>query len=1673
MNKIDINKVGRILLKVAGWIFGIVLGLIALVVIALQFPQTQRFLTNKAVTFLENKLQTEVQVGGINVAFPKEVWLQDFYIETPQKDTLLYLHSLQVDVDFFALTNQEIQINNIEIEGLRGEIVRTMPDSSFNFDFIIEAFASDTATTQQDTTSSPWKFSAYGLEIENTQFAYDDAVSGIDFRINIGNFDLELDEFNLDSMRFYADEFTLANTTASLVQTPTNGEISEEDTASEESTDLDLGLNEMDLENLAFNFSTPDILLDMQIGNSNIETELINLARQIVKANQFDLHNSEIQFALLAQDTTASSPNETTTTDTTEGISWGSGWKVYADVLDLSNNRVQFDNNSEPKATQGMDFNHLALSGLGINMENIVYTDDTIQSDINTITFKDASGFHLQKLATSLLVNHQQATLENFNVQINNSQIQTNLQASYPSLQAIADNPAALQFSFNMADTYLGIADLQYFQPDLLNTLPLQLSEQFQVRATADVQGQIDNLNINNFQLATLNNTSLQLNGTVEGLPNINQSRFDIDLSKFATTRQDIKSVTPDTLLPQQLQLPENINVSAKLSGLATDYRGQLDLQTSLGALTANWQARGDSAFVPDTYQANVALQQFNAGKLLNNEDTIGMLDMDAQVSGTGLSPDNMQAQLKATINLFEYLQYQYKDINIEATAEQQHYTAQVSMKDENLNFDLDGDVNMNKETPSYQLALKVENAFLKALNLTQDELKLKATLDVDLQIDSLNNLSGNAGLRNIAVYKNDSLYTVDSLLVATVNQTRKSEIKIDSDVMMARFQGNFGLTILPKALEQHFNSYYNLHDTTLASSLPSQQFEFEIDLKSTELITKVLVPQIGTFRPGKITGNYNSDQKLLNFNMEVPEITYGSNEVDSLVIKVNSNQNTLSYSLEAGHVAAGPAIIDNLSITGEVADNQIKTDLVIIDNEGTSKYRIPAEFTSEENNYRFHFMSDSLIFYYDNWQLPEDHYLEFGGEGFVANNFVLKNNGQELALETPNSGEDLILSFKDLGIKMLSGIASQDTLLVGGAMNGTLTTQTQQEGFAFTSDLSIQDFSFLEDTVGNLTVQANNKGESSVYNVDVGLRGNGNHVNIVGSYRADSTDSELDLTLDFKPLTLAAAESFSAGQLSDAAGFMRGSLRIEGTVTQPVINGDLTFTNTRFNVTYLNAPFSFDEQTLSINNNRVVFDQFTMQDQNDNNAVIDGTVSTDAFSVFAFDLKLQTDDFLLLNTNAEDNDMYYGELRADIDLDLTGNSDKPNVSLTLAIAEESNLTYVVPESNAGVVERQEIVKFVDMDQTQDPFFQSLKEEETEDTLTTTLTGMDLSANIDINDESTLNVVIDPIAGDMLTIQGNATLSLGINPAGDITLTGRYEVSNGSYNLSFYQFVKREFTVKPGSSLQWTGDPANPIFDLTAIHTVETSPLELVRNQVTDNVNQYRNELPFQVELILEGTLLKPEIGFNLDMPLEQRQAMQGVPYSKIQIINTRASELNKQVFSLLVLQRFMAENPFASPGSSVEATARSSVSKILTSQLNQLANQIGGVEITVDLSSYEDYSSGSAEGQTDLEVGLQKQFFNDRLSVQVGGNVNLEGQTQQQSLSDYAGDIIIEYKLTEDGRFRLTAFRKEVYEELTVGESVETGVGVIFVKDYDKLRNIFKKVGDEISNLNGKSAKK
>ncbi|HEU0125784.1 MAG TPA: translocation/assembly module TamB domain-containing protein, partial [Flavobacterium sp.] len=418
--------------------------------------------------------------------------------------------------------------------------------------------------------------------------------------------------------------------------------------------------------------------------------------------------------------------------------------------------------------------------------------------------------------------------------------------------------------------------------------------------------------------------------------------------------------------------------------------------------------------------------------------------------------------------------------------------------------------------------------------------------------------------------------------------------------------------------------------------------------------------------------------------------------------------------------------------------------------------------------------------------------------------------------------------------------------------------------------------------------------------------------------------------------------------------------------------------------------------------------------------------------------------------------------------LNIKGDLDSPSIDGTLKINKETKFTVVMPQSDPSIADREGIVEFVDEDnaylkQTVD-MQNKLNQSE--------LKGMNVNVAISIDKEAELTLLIDKSNGDYLNLKGEAELVGGIDQSGKTTLTGKYEFSDGSYQMNF-NGIKRKFDIQKGSFITWNGEPTMATLNITAIYKVNTAPIDLLGNQLKGESqtvqNTYKQKLPFQTLLKMNGELLKPEISFGIVLPEGNYNVSSDVvelTQAKLKQLEQDPAELNKQVFALLILNRFVGENPFSSEsgGTNAESFARQSVSKILSQQLNNLAGDlITGFEVNFDLESTEDYTTGTMQNRTDLNVEVSKKLLDDRLKVTVGSSFGVEGQERaNEESTNIAGDVALDYQLTKDGRYMVRAYRKNQYQVAVEGQVIETGVAFVITMSYNKFRELFHRTEEE-----------
>ena len=580
----------------------------------------------------------------------------------------------------------------------------------------------------------------------------------------------------------------------------------------------------------------------------------------------------------------------------------------------------------------------------------------------------------------------------------------------------------------------------------MLDSLPINIPDRTTIHIDTKIAGRLKNLKIDHVKLETLTATSINASGNIQ--LRLNQDPYlALDLEKFYTTKSDVESIVPDTLLPSSIALPDWLNIKANLRGTFTSPSVKTILTSNLGTIELNGTLKREGNSGISKYSGALNLKDFQTGKLLKQEEILGPVTLTASVDGSGLKMEELDARVKLHVVSFTYQHYNYRDFTLDGTLKKYFFSGIAQLKDENLDFRLEGDLDYNEEVPDYKFKFELKNADFKALNFTSRPLKARGTLDINLATSDFKVINGDLDIRKFAIYNGKDVYMVDSLLAASIDQEGRSEISLRSDIVDGNFEGTLNLYSLPEVIRRHFNNYFALHDTAYNKPAAPQNFQFDLVLKNTDLLTEVIFPDLDPFIPGKINGKFDSEKDQLDLGIGLAKMRYAGVGADSITFTMTSDSKALAYTLALRKITMDTLRIEALKLEGNVANDSIRTKLVILDSLQKDKYILERVFNSLEKVFQFRFLQDEVIMNYAPWTTPADNSLQFTSTGIQANNFSITNINERIAFVTSNDKDSIAsLQFKDLNLQNITNLI-EGAIPFDGLANGTLNMMAAEEG--------------------------------------------------------------------------------------------------------------------------------------------------------------------------------------------------------------------------------------------------------------------------------------------------------------------------------------------------------------------------------------------------------------------------------------------------------------------------------------------------------------------------------------------------------------------------------------------------------------------------------------------------
>ncbi|MBD2756920.1 translocation/assembly module TamB domain-containing protein [Spirosoma validum] len=1682
----------KIFVRILLGILALVLLLVGFVVLVATTPWGQQFVTKQVNSYLAQKLQSPFRIGRIGYSIPDWIELEDVYFKTPKGDTLIDGGRMRVDLDMWGLLNNRIALNQIEFEHIKLNINRTLPDTTFNFQYILDAFDTGSEPEPSDTVSTPMAINLNKIGLKDVRIKYLDDVTGADVNAYVADMKANFSDTDVDKSKYHLSDVAVngLNVYTRLYEglpSPPSPPGAPGDT-------LDLALGKWQVTNAKWDVrvETSDFKTKGSAERLAMESDYIYLEGEKIGIKSLDLTNADIA-AILTKPTKKSSSTQPVSTTS----SGAPGWQAKLTNVRFANNHVRYDDETAPRQKTGLDYGHLDLNNLGINGRFLVYQDlgsrgQRISGQLRNGRFRATSGraadsFVLQQLDGNVLYTDTTTTLTNLYIQTPTTLLRDQLVLRYDSLGQLSNPRFAKRVGVrvNLKQSRLSVNDVLQLAPFLADTPPFAGNRGGVFRANAQATGTLASLNLPRVEFEMLGGTKLLASGRLTNVTDPDHLGVDMTIQEATTTLADINKLAPKGSIPSSIALPPGLKLTGKINGQLNDLILDAKLNTAWGTAGFDGRLAGFVAGKNQTYKGTLNLNDFDAGKWLKQTGTVGKVTGRATVDGRGIDVKTLTTNFDLAIQSAELQGYTYQNLTADGRLTNGNLTLTGALKDPNANLALDIKSNLNPEFPSVVGETVINELNLQKLKLYNDPLSLKGRILLNMTSTNPAKPVGTISASDAVITLQGKDYPVDSLYARLSADGNTKDVVAQLPGARMNLNGQFEYAQLYDIIAGEISQYIALPDLTYKRIPPPHAFTLNLKAYQNPLI-RAFVPDLTRMDTVRFNAYLdNTRDTTLSATLRTGEIVYDTTTIQGASLAIRGANNQLKVNGRVDGVLYDGIKIRQTDLTGTAANNRFRFAMVNKDSINQDLHGLAGTLSIVDSSYRFQFAPNGLLTNYQRWQTDTTGFAQYGKSGILVNRLHLEQGNQflEISNTEPYGNAPIRVTAHALQIENLARLANQDTTLASGQLNGTVIVRdymSSDSKLAFTGSIYVDSLNVMSQPIGNVTARLRNTSDGRI-DVNTVLAGPNNDASITGFYNPDDAKQALDLAIKLTRLDARTIEAFSFGELREAKGKLTGAFNVSGAVDNPKLDGSVAFDSVAFNIKQLNATYHIDQEKLAFSGQTITLDNFQLRDTQGRTLRTDGTVVLKNLPDAAYDLRVRADHFQVLNAARKDNDYAYGQAAVTTDLRIKGAGSNASITGKVRLEDGSKISLVLPDQSTDIEEANKIVTFIDHNDSL--AIAKYISRPKQDSLRTTpklafdqLSNSNISLDLEADEKSELTIVVDELNGDYLRARGNARLNVGINASGQIAVLGRYEVTEGEYSLT-YQVLKRQFQIQKGGYINFSGDPLRADINITAIYQVLTSPADLIGNELTTgSANDANRRLPFNVALTISNNLAAPKLDFDIRLP-EVENANSAAASSefgtlvenKLKSLRQDQSQVNKQVFALLILNRFLPENTsdFFSGNSGgglnaqAENVARSSVSKLISDQLGRLAsNVLKGFDVNFNLQSENGIatSGGGMGARTDLNVGLSKSFLNGRLSVSVGKNFVLENTTGLANPNQVFDNVSLNYNVSRDGRYVLRAYRRNDYQAVLDGYIIETGVGFVITLDYNTLSDILRR---------------
>lgn len=1324
------------------------------------------------------------------------------------------------------------------------------------------------------------------------------------------------------------------------------------------------------------------------------------------------------------------------------------GLELIVKTLIIRDLSLKYDVLSEPFSRNKFDLNHLSLNRFQANLRLNHIGQDSLNIRVRHIQLREKNGLEIKHLAGRLLAGKNNTQLLGFQLETPYSTIKI----SDVVAQNEKRNHAGLDF------LHLDFKDLNLNA----NLLPYEFSEfvptlkQFQARnyrlqlevskKSETIKGDVTIKNKNSQEPFLLNTLfSFDLYSLIKGQLDLNADIRTLKISpvQLQLMAGVLNGKTTD-LLPTISRLGTISHAgNVRMAGRRVDWSGKTE--TSIGSITSSAKFYSGS----DRLEADVVLNQFGLGRLLDNEKLIGNIDGKIKCAGS-LKP--LDLSLISSLNSLTLNGYHYQNLNFKGSYQNASLGGELAVNDNNAHFRTD--FKLNPKQSNQMLVANVHIAHLNPQSLHLTDVigngSVSGRISANLN-GSLSSPSGKVGIHHLVVARDGQEHSFDSLIVDVRKAGHHTRCEVLSDMADVHLNGNLELHELPAAVAAALEKPVPILWKYLPHSLTNKFADFDIHVKKSSFFENVFNLPFHLQGQSFLNGNLNTSDGKINLTASLPRFTLFDSPYSDGTIFLTNKKDSLSLLAQVTKKISGDDVKFVLNSQG--LNNIVLSDLEwkALNVKGTNGVlKTLTSFSTDENgstNTHIHLFPSKIFINDSVWSISSSSFDLRPGL-YRINDFIVSHNKQYLSLHsTPPEiadGKGLVADLKDIDLDYVFYLLNFHPVRFEGKASGRVLTGDLSKNQDFNAKLVVENFKFNKGPFGTLWLNGKWDNEEKKVLIDAVTHRTQDDSTLIRG-QVDVGQNAIDLHFQCEKTTLQLLNEYLDGIFSDLDGTCTGRLRLYGPLNGMNLEGDEKINFLNLNPKPLNTGFKIENDSVHFRPGQIIFNHLTMKDKYGHEGTVTGKVTHQLLRNFKYDFTFNTDNLLVYNWNQDETTGFWGTIFADGDCRLWGSTEDVHVDMN--ITPQKNSTFVYDSSNPDNTSTNEFIRFKDPNEpmlaasgrdslnTNKPLF---RQDNTTDTY--------LNFNINATPDANFVILTDRKSGDRMSLFGSGPLHATYYNKGKFMIYGTYTLDHGQYNITIKDIIHKNFNMRQGGTLRFNGAPYDGDLDMQGIYTVNSVSLSDLNLGNLSNSNA-------TVDCILnfKGKAGSPEVSFDIDFPSVNDDEAQ-----MVRNMIASQGDMNMQIIYLLSIGRFFTyDYSNFNSGSNQDQSTVAMKSLLANTLSGQINNMISNAFHVTNWTFGTNLATGRM-GWSDMEVEglLSGSLLNNRLLI--NGNFGYRDQTTYYS-NDFVGDFNLRWLLNKSGTISLKAYSETNDRYFTRSSLVTNGAGILFQRDFDNLNTFFK----------------